>query len=424
MDILVISNNPFSKVLNNGKTFESLFSFFPKEQINQLFFRPMGSEYDDYDYAHSSYAITDGDVVNRLLHKCRKCGREVQSVEKEIGSTTQSQKRNWKSYFGRINKYMLLRDYLWAFGFWKTKDLDDWIKKIKPDVVFLACGNMKFPHSIAWYICDSLNIPLVTYFGDDYLLNPSFKTVLEKIQHRRIKRFWKESVERSKICYGIGDELCKSYSAYFKRDFSVLRTPVKVTPIIEEKDNNPLVISYFGGLHLNRWKMICELSEKLKFEKIIKVYTMSKLTEEMKNAFAASSVQYMGGVSGDDLEKAIIDSNVLLHVESDDKFNRSITKLSVSTKIPEYLNAGRLILGYGPSEVASMKLIVDNEVGVYLSSEHATEEEYERTKETILSETKRESWGKKAHDYVSKNFDEKVVGAFFTTSLQTITQKQ
>ena len=40
MKILVISNNSFSDVYNNGKTLKAMFSEFRKDELCMLFFRP------------------------------------------------------------------------------------------------------------------------------------------------------------------------------------------------------------------------------------------------------------------------------------------------------------------------------------------------------------------------------------------------
>ena len=62
------------------------------------------------------------------------------------------------------------------------------------------------------------------------------------------------------------------------------------------------------------------------------------------------------------LDKALqeqIKADSLLHVEAFDEKSKKSTRLSVSTKIFEYLYAGKIILGYGPSDVASMEYLRD-----------------------------------------------------------------
>jgi glycosyltransferase involved in cell wall biosynthesis len=57
-------------------------------------------------------------------------------------------------------------------------------------------------------------------------------------------------------------------------------------------------------------------------------------------------------------------ANVLVHVESFGSAERQYTRLSVSTKIPQYMSAGRPILAYGPGDVASCQYVQDSSSGV------------------------------------------------------------
>ena len=53
-----------------------------------------------------------------------------------------------------------------------------------------------------------------------------------------------------------------------------------------------------------------------------------------------------------------------MHVEAFDKKNRKITRLSMSTKISEYVASGAQVLAIGPSDVASMRCLADNRLGL------------------------------------------------------------
>ena len=48
--ILVISNNSFSDITNNGKTLASFFDKYPVNNIAQLYFNPESPSYTHYHY--------------------------------------------------------------------------------------------------------------------------------------------------------------------------------------------------------------------------------------------------------------------------------------------------------------------------------------------------------------------------------------
>jgi hypothetical protein len=62
-------------------------------------------------------------------------------------------------------------------------------------------------------------------------------------------------------------------------------------------------------------------------------------------------------------------ADALVHVESFDAVFRRWTRLSLSTKIPQYLMAGKCIFAYGPAEAASMQYLSAAKVGVTVSEE-------------------------------------------------------
>jgi hypothetical protein len=65
-----------------------------------------------------------------------------------------------------------------------------------------------------------------------------------------------------------------------------------------------------------------------------------------------------------------LESNVLVHAESFDESTRLYTRLSLSTKIPQYLMAGRCVLAYGPAELASIRYVVETGAGLAVSTEN------------------------------------------------------
>ena len=54
----------------------------------------------------------------------------------------------------------------------------------------------------------------------------------------------------------------------------------------------------------------------------------------------------------------------MVHVEAFDKKNRKITRLSLSTKISEYVASGAKVLAIGPAEVGSMRCLADRQLGL------------------------------------------------------------
>lgn len=102
----------------------------------------------------------------------------------------------------------------------------------------------------------------------------------------------------------------------------------------------------------------------------------------------------------------MFDSDILLHVESDDIKYRSFTRLAISTKIPEYLMHSRFVLGYGPAELASMELLTENKIGMCINSD-STIQEKEQQLEQIMDANFRNEIAYCGYLYATKHFDKK-----------------
>lgn len=375
MKALIISHNAFSSSLNNGKTLESIFKDFPKENICQLFFSQ--NEYPDFDFCENYFKITDLDVLKNMFSISSQNGGKCFPINNKI---------NYSSAFKlakRSASYLyFIRDLLWLTNKWRTPELLNWLKQTKPDFIFFVGGNLGFSHDIAVYISRFLKIPLTVYFTDDYLIYPRCRNIFDVIQKHRMKYFYKRTIESASLCFSIGEQMSSEYSKYFNKPFFPVMNMVDLSDYKPEINDSLLshdiVISYFGGLHLGRWKMIAEIGEliaqNIKLNEcqksiVLKVYTSSEITTEIAVAFKKANISINSAIYDDELKNAITKSTFLLHVESDDSYYRSLTKLSVSTKIPEYLLSSRCIIAYGPSEVASLKLILDNNLGYVISTD-------------------------------------------------------
>lgn len=416
MKILIISHNCFSKVGNNGKTYESFFESFGRDNLAQLFF--VNDENIDLDFCDNYFRITDVDALNSFL-KCRStCGGVV--MRNNNKRTSSDDLKTFKTFKNRSKYLILARDILWKFNSWKTKDLEGWMKNFNPDIIFFVGGLAGLSHEISCYASKLLKKPLVTYFTDDYIIYPRNRHILDRMQRNRMKRVYKNTINKSSLLFAIGDLMAAEYTAYFGKKFHPIMNSIPIEPYVEYGKKDKVTVSYFGGLHLDRWKMIVRFAQAVGDNAIINVYTISEPSEEVMSEFSRVGVHYCGRVEGMELKKKMINSDVLLHVESDDVYNKSLTRLSVSTKIPEYLMSGRLVIGYGPTEVASMKLLADNGVGVVISSE-LNDDELKSQLISIFSDSDRmRKIGVKGYQFVCEKFDNAKIVDDFVNKLQQI----
>lgn len=418
--ILIVSNNAFSSMHNNGKTAKALFSGFPKETIAQLFFNH--NETPDFDVCDNYFKITDTDVFKNIILPNKYGGRYSQVNEyipKSDFITTQPPKLsegNSKLFLllkSVADDIALFRDYLWKFNSWKTKKLFAWIEEFSPTTIFFLVGSPGYPQDVVNFICQKYKLPLIVYFTDDYIIHSIPSNFINKIRKFLMHSVYKRTVRDASLCFAIGDQMCDEYEKYFGKKFYPIMNSVKILPYnINDEDIPVINISYFGGLTLNRWKMLIEFGNlikelQVKFDKKIElnVYSTTELTTNVLDLFKENNVTYKGCAIGDSLFKAFSSATFFIHVENDEHFSRCRVKLSISTKIPEYLMMGKLIIAYGPPEVASFRLLSDNNIGVVLSSDNSREFNINILEELLNDRKKQIMIAKKGYEFAVDNFD-------------------
>lgn len=370
MNVLVISHNCFSQTSNNGKTLEAIFSEFPRNNIFQLFFND--TEEPDWEFCNKYFKITDKSVLKRRFF----CGKKPGTiVNKKLPNETSVKSNTTLGKFSR-NFLLSCRDVIWYLTNGKLDNFYDWLKEDKIDIIFFTGGDSIFAHSIALKIQRSLKIPLCVFFTDDYVIYPQQSSILEKIRLFFLKKQYREIIKNATDCYAIGDSMAMEYQLYFEKKFGTLMNCID---IIDQKSfsiGDTITISYFGGLHLERdlmllrlGKILIKISENSTFKFQFNVYSSQLPSDKMLKDFENCGIDFCGFLQAIELDEKMAKTDFLLHVESDSDYYRSLTRLSVSTKIPEYLISSRPIIAFGPEELASFKVLIDNNLATIVSSE-------------------------------------------------------
>lgn len=412
MKVLVISHNSFSQTHNNGKTLSAIFSAFQKEELCQLYFTPIGSI--DLDRCENYYQITDRDALKSIF-KRRHCGTSIICNNTKTASNKKPVKINDATRFART--------VIWLFSSWYNGGLEEWVTSQKPDIVFYVGGDAIFSHIIAVALSKKFNLPLVSYFTDDYIINPK-----QTLYIRILKKYFYTTVKESKALFAIGKQMSDVYTSYFNKTFSPIMNIVNIPenePVFD-LNNNPLKICYFGNIGLGRLDeikrfgafMSMNIKNRIDHNYEIILYTFNQLNSYEIERLKDLSISLHKGVSGRDLNEAMKKTDIFLHVESIEKRYRIFTKLSVSTKIPEYMSLGKPIIAYGPAEVASFNVIscANSQLVINDSGHNECKEDSEvinRFIETLNSTHALKEIAHCNYEFAKQCFDKEVVAAKF-----------
>lgn len=416
MKVLVISHNSFSKIYNNGKTLSSLFSHFKKEELCQLFFTDKREV--DFDRCKDYYLCTDRDVLISIF-KRYKCGKVLNS--RNICSTSQNPSVNRWTNGKKSSVLLMLRTLIWLIGNWYNKDLNKWLKDQSPDCIFYVGGDSIFSHIVARRIKKSLRIPMSVYFTDDYIITPNTNWYLKLLNIS-----YKKTISQSSLCYVIGEKMSNAYEAYFHKKFIPVINTIELKEFIPYTSKQPLNINYFGGIHLGRYDAIINLCQLLNSKEndnlSINIYTFTNLSQTQYRTLENYNVNIYRGITGDALETAMRNTDLFIHVESNEEKYKSLTQYSVSTKIPEYMMYAKPIIAYGPRGLASMELIesVNDSLVIYSDEKYEFSYRINKVKDILQNSNSLEVIARDNYNYAIENFNKDILASQFRKEIASI----
>jgi len=432
--VLVISHNSFSDTNNNGKTLSAFFNGWPKDKLAQLYLWP---EDPDRTVCELFYRITDYEILACFLRKNKKAGAEL-TIEREnaikhpqsdLGNFVGSLYKNRGNHDGgkglhyviyelfkrRVPLALIVRDILWNLDYWKTDDLNEWLNKFSPELVFYQSSNGVFAFRLVNWISRNLKIPIIMEVTDDYVSPNRTIDIFWWGHYFWLKKWFAKTVKKAYIVIAIGDLMAEEYQRRFGGKYNVLMNSVSVDEIestsYANHDAQTVKFIFAGGLHLNRWKTLSVIGECLQelntegYRSQFDIFSNVEPITSIKKAITIPPImRYQGSLNQDELKKTLNEAEILVHVEAFDRKSRTTTRLSISTKIPEYMVTGRCILAVGPKEVASMQYLQKNNIAEVCTSLDKKILK-DKLRCIIKDADKRLAFGKRAQQIVSERHD-------------------
>ena len=411
--VLVIASTPFSKTKNNGKTLSSFFETYDRTLIAQ--FSYSGGDFNS-DICDNYYFFTKEDVLRGNKGAAYKsAGILMKENIMESGKKKSFIKRFFHVFSQARNPIALwIKDRIWKKADY-SKALD-WIDQFDPDVVFFQGFSMAYGYDFALNVCKRNNIPLILELTDDYTYRLYPLSIIEKINHKRYMNVFTEAITLASKTIVISDLMKEEYESRFGGDMDVMMNAVNTKNFNYDCERTPNDYVYAGNLLLNRWKVLRNLGKALlqiNQKATLNIYTPDVPPKHISKSLSkVSSIRYGGRLTKDELECRLKKCEYVVHVEAFDKKNRKITRLSMSTKISEYVACGAKILAIGPSDVASMKCISDNNLGIWIYNpsvkkiterlnREITVEDYERNATEFIKKCASESNGTRIKKYIT-----------------------
>lgn len=363
--VLIFSNNCFSKTDSNGRTLLNFFKGWPKEKIAQFYVQ---NAEPDFSYCSRYYRVTDKEAL-KSFYSSKKGGIITATDDDKIRVEVASCNKNIHSNRNSIT--MLLRDVIWNMGCWKTKEYEDWIRDIKPEIVLLQAGDCAFMFKLAMSTAKKTGAKFVIYNTEgyyfkqfDYFRSRGIAHLMYAVFRCNLMKIIKKAYNMVDLaifnCDALRDDFCKE----FHMKSGVVYTATDVSDSKKTKGScSEFITSYAGNLGVGRPESLIDVANVLKSiddSLYLDIYGTIPNSEVEQLFNNCPGIRFHGRVSYEEVKRVMQNSDLLIHVESFDSFYREDSKYAFSTKIADCLASNTCFLMYAPNEFAATKYLLHN----------------------------------------------------------------
>lgn len=410
LKVLLITRECLRSDSNEGNTLLNLFTGLPV-QLSNIYCKP---GLPDNATCSDYFQLTDKMALRAILNKS-PMGRRVKPESDEQTSVSKGEKENKRLYdlFRNHNWeiFYLLREILWQLAGVESKELEKFVQEAAPDVIVAPLCYSRYVLAVQRFAIKTAEVPAVTYIYDDlYSLRQFRISPLYWINRILLRRAIRKSVPFYRFAYTMTEQQAEEYKKYFDLPLKVLRKGANLRAIPTAKHKEVRLI-YAGGIYYGREKTLGQVAaavRALQTEGVdveLHVYTSSPLKRETQHCLNDGRASFVHPAVGtEELESCYHASDIALHVESFQKKNAMLTRLSFSTKIVDCLASGCAVLAICPSINAGWQYLKKNDAALCVDREADIEA---AVRELVLDGTMRKCYSEKAAHLLRKNHDER-----------------
>ncbi|MFC0096748.1 glycosyl transferase family 1 [Micromonospora marina] len=357
--VLVVGAEPFRTSTGSGTTLASLFAGWPRDRLAQVYTAAaepsteICSRFHRIDPRSSPIDHYGRRLLSRGGSSWRRADPAIGAIPVSAGAPSSARLHAELRAVADLSPLRV------------AGPLVEWVRAFRPDVIYSMLGSVRIMR-LADRLAECSGAPLVPHFMDDWPATLYASGELLGHGQRSVRRHLDRVMRRCVSGLCISDEMAREYERRYDRPFTAFANCVDESAFLDPVDGRAeprvLRLSYVGGLHLDRWAVLRqvglalgELPADLPRPRLT-VHAPEADLVHYRDRFADCPQVDLGeSLSGAEVTRALAWADVLVHVESFRAELRRYTRFSLSTKIPQYLAAGRPVLAYGPGEIASMR---------------------------------------------------------------------
>lgn len=371
MKILIISRTPWDIANSFGNTFSNLFSEMAGIEIYHICCQHGATKGTP---AKATFQMTDRSVMHSILRRKGGVGwlTDDKGNCKDNAAVSESagKKRHPLAYY--------IRDMIWMLGAWKRdRALNDFLSEAKPDALYLPLYRSCYMCDVQQYIVDTLSVPVVGHISDDLFAVPPASPLLTRHYAHKVEKKLHRLIKRCSYLEVFAENMQQQYAEIFHKPVYLIGKGVDISElpkILPSDFNHERHFIYTGNIGTERWRSLLLIGKALNGQAVLDIYSATALTEEMKTEFGrCAAVRFHGAVPADKVSEIQKNGDVLVHVEGFSPAAIAATRMSFSTKLIDYMMAGKPIFAVGDEEINSIAVLKKYELAVVATSANEIE---------------------------------------------------
>ncbi|MGC4810852.1 glycosyl transferase family 1 [Micromonospora sp. DT228] len=384
--VLVVSAAVFDRSTGTGITLSNLFTGWPSERLAQLYAEDRAPGPDAVG-TFARFGPRNAPVEYHLFRQWERVRRPVRAVVRgaagspgAAGATGPARDPGPGPVRARLRTQ--LRAFVDLSPVRVPVDVRRWLREQRPDVIYTTLGSIRMMR-LAVAAAQECRVPLVPHFMDDWPTTLYAGGQVLGLPRLAVRAGFRDVLRHASYGMGISPAMAREFERRYRLPFAAFGNCVDAAdfadpdrPAPDRPAGAPVEVVYVGGLHLDRWRSLRRVGEAV--VRLVAQGTPARLTV---HAPATDLARYAGAFTGlpavrlgrslasAEVAGALRRADVLVHVESFAAEHRRYTRYSLSTKIPQYLASGRPILGFGPTELASMAHLAAADAGAVVGDD-------------------------------------------------------
>ena len=374
--ILIISRGVWDDSQGTSSTLTNLFEDYDPEKLAHIYIE---TKQPHTHCCYRFFQISEFSLIQKLLRWRLKTGHAFDTRLEADNDMSALVAEHEAAIIGFVRAhrsiiYSMLREVLWGFNGWRSKELSRFVCDFNPDVIWIDGSPLPLMNRIYDYVLKNVRKPASIFLQDDiYTYQSCAGGLLYRMRRFRLRNIVRRVITQCSNVFVASPKMKREYDEIFGVNSTFIAKSFRLEgeqfqPVTPHK---PIRLVYMGQIIYGRIKTLIDIAECMTKvnEKETKlqmyIYTNNQISaEDSHRLLAGGHVFLKEPVPYSEVPAIIAVNDVVVFVETFDPKLNKISRLSFSTKISDYLRSGKCVLAIGPADVAPIEYFKEEDAAI------------------------------------------------------------